>query len=282
MSSEYVGIERRWIPRYLTVGPIALPYVQRDKALATIQRSFVDRYQLCVAFCNSNTLLQALRSPSYADTLSNFLLLNDGIGVDICSVLFKGRAFSENLNGTDFIANLLADAASGRSVFLLGAEPQWIEASSQKLAERFPNCKVVGFHHGFFGPDDVPDLIAKINAVSPDILLVGLGNPLQEQFIATYAPQIDARVLIGVGAFLDFTAGKVARAPKLLRKMRTEWLFRLAQEPMRLGRRYTVDIVAFLYAVARLRISSGINADEPSPVLFRNGRLRPISYTKSR
>jgi exopolysaccharide biosynthesis WecB/TagA/CpsF family protein len=282
MSSEYAGIERRWTPRYLTVGPITLPYVKRDTALATIQRSFVDRHQLCVAFCNSNTLLQALRSPSYAKTLSNFLLLNDGIGVDICSVLFKGRPFSENLNGTDFVPDLLSDAAAGRSVFLLGAEPQWIETSSQKLAERFPNCKIVGSHHGFFGPNDVRGLIAKINATSPDILLVGLGNPIQEQFIATYASQIDARVLIGVGAFLDFTAGKVVRAPKLLRQIRAEWLFRLAQEPIRLGRRYTLDVIAFLYAVTRLRISIGIHGDEPLPASFRNGRLRPASYTSSR
>lgn len=282
MSNQYVGPERRWIPRYLTVGPIALPYVQRDKAIATIKRSFVDRHQLCVAFCNSNTLLQALRSPSYAETLSQFLLLNDGVGVDICSILFRGRAFAENLNGTDFIPNLLAEAAPGRSVFLLGAEPEWIDTSSQKLADRFPNCKIVGSHHGFFGADGVPDVVAKINAASPDILLVGLGNPLQEQFIATHASQIDARVLIGVGAFLDFTAGKVVRAPKLLRALRLEWLFRLAQEPLRLGRRYTFDVIAFFYAVTRLRMSVVIKGHEPLPASFRNGRLRPTGYTKPR
>jgi beta-1,4-glucosyltransferase len=275
VSKEYVGPERRWTPRYLTVGPISLPYVDRDKAIATIRRSFVDGHQLCVAFCNSNTLLQALRSPSYAETLSNFLLLNDGIGVDICSYLFKGRPFTDNLNGTDFIPNLLSDAVPGRSVYLLGAEPQWIGSSSQKIAEQFPNCRIVGSHHGYFGPDEVDHIIARINRASSDILLVGLGNPLQEQFIAKYAPRIQARVLIGVGAFLDFSAGKVARAPEMLRRWRLEWLFRLAQEPGRLGRRYTFDVVAFLYAVTRLRVTMRSGSEAEFPAAYRNGRLRP-------
>jgi exopolysaccharide biosynthesis WecB/TagA/CpsF family protein len=275
VSKEYVGPERRWTPRYLTVGPISLPYVDRDKAIATIRRSFVDGHQLCVAFCNSNTLLQALRSPSYAETLSSFLLLNDGIGVDICSYLFKGRPFRDNLNGTDFIPNLLSDTTPGRSVYLLGAEPQWIGSSSQKIAEQFPNCRIVGSHHGYFGRDEVDHVIARINRASPDILLVGLGNPLQEQFIAKYAPRIQARVLIGVGAFLDFSAGKVVRAPEVLRRWRLEWLFRLAQEPARLGRRYTFDIIAFLYAVTRLRVTMRSGNEAEFPAAYRDGRLRP-------
>lgn len=275
MSTEYAGPERRWIPQYLTVGPISLPYVGREQAIATIRRSFVDRYQICVGFCNSNTLLQALRSPGYAKTLSRFLLLNDGIGVDICSLLFNGRPFRDNLNGTDFIPDFLADAARGRSVFLLGAEPQWIEASREKLAAKFPDCRIVGHHHGFFNPHEVDSVIKKINRAAPDMLLVGLGNPLQEQFIAAHASRIDVPVLIGVGAFLDFTAGKVARAPALIRRMRAEWLFRLAQEPFRLGRRYTVDIAAFLFAVAKLRAAAAFSNAAEVPAAMRRGRLRP-------
>jgi beta-1,4-glucosyltransferase len=280
VSTEYVGPERRWTPRYLKVGPVLLPYVERDKAIATIKRSLIDQHQLRVAFCNSNTMLMALRSPSYAETLSNFLLLNDGIGVDICSYLFKGRPFTENLNGTDFIPELLSNVKPGPSLFLLGAEPDWIGASSRKIAAQFPNCSVIGSHHGFFGRDEIDGVIAKINAAAPDILLVGLGNPLQEYFIEQYASRIKAKVLIGVGAFLDFSAGKVVRAPKLMRRLRAEWLFRLAQEPIRLGRRYTFDVIAFLYTVTRLRISLRSEVDAEPPPSFRGGRLRPASYTR--
>ena len=257
-------VERRWIPRYLTVGPLSLPYVTRDKAIATIRRSFVDRKQICVAFCNSNTMLHAFRSAAYAQTLSRFLLLNDGLGVDLCSLLFEREPFQHNLNGTDFVPELLAASGAGRSVYLLGTTKEVVAESARKLAARFPNCRIVGTHHGYFEPGDIDFIISDINAVSPDILLVGLGNPLQEQFIAKYAGRIDARVLIGVGAFLDFAAGTVPRAPKIVRSLRLEWLFRLSKEPLRLGRRYTLDAIAFLVLVLRYRfLSAGHETARP-------------------
>ena len=220
--------DRRWIPRYLNVGPVSLPYVGRDKAIATICRSFADRAQICVAFCNSNTMLMAFRSERYAKSLSRFLLLNDGIGVDLCSWLFNGTAFEANLNGTDFVPQLLAASGNDRSVYLLGTTQDVLEKSKERLEARFPNCRFVGAHHGYFSPNEIDLVIQKINAVSPDILLVGLGNPLQEEFIANNVAQIDARVLIGVGAFLDFSAGKVPRAPQFIRNLRAKWGFQLS------------------------------------------------------
>jgi beta-1,4-glucosyltransferase len=255
-------VERRWIPRYLTVGPLSLPYVTRDKAIATIRRSFVDQKQICVAFCNSNTMVHAFRSDAYARTLARFLLLNDGLGVDLCSWLFKGASFQDNLNGTDFIPQLLAASGTGRSVYLLGTTKEVVAESARKLAAQFPHCRIAGFHHGYFEPGDIDFIISEINAASADLLLVGLGNPLQEKFIAEHAWRINARVLIGVGAFLDFAAGKVPRAPKLVRALRLEWLFRLANEPFRLGRRYTLDLIEFLVLILRYK-------------MFRDGETRP-------
>jgi beta-1,4-glucosyltransferase len=268
--------ERRWLPKYLTIGLVSLPYVPRDRAIATIRRSFVDHVQICVAFCNSHTMLHAFRSRTYAQTLSRFLLLNDGIGIDLCSFLFQGAPFEENLNGTDFVPDLLSASGAGRTVYLLGTKPEWIEKSANGLAQRFPDCRIVGFQHGYFAPDEIDSVIANINAVSPDILLVGLGNPLQEEFIAEYASRIDARVLIGVGAFLDFMAGRVPRAPKLIRQLRLEWLFRLAKEPMRLGRRYTLDLFLFVALILRYRIKP-VRYDEAGANQGpgENRRLRP-------
>jgi beta-1,4-glucosyltransferase len=267
--------ERRWIPRYLTVGPVSVPYVTRDKAIETIRRSFVDRKQICVAFCNSNTMLHAFRSDAYARILSRFLLLNDGLALDLCSWLFEGAPFQQNLNGTDFIPELLAASGAGVSVYLLGATQAVVAESGRRLAAQFPNCRIVGSHHGYFEPNDVDFVISDINAVSPDILLVGQGNPLQEKFIAQYARRIDARVLIGVGAFLDFAAGRVPRAPKLVRRLRLEWLFRFANEPRRLGRRYTIDQIVFFALVLRCRMSSSGRDDAGAGRSRALMRLRP-------
>ena len=265
-------VERRWIPRYLTVGPVSLPYVTREKAIATIRRSFVDLKQISVAFCNSNTMIHAFRSEAYARTLSRFLLLNDGLGVDLCSWLFEGSSFQDNLNGTDFVPDLLAASGAGRSVYLLGSTREVVAESAERLAAQFPNCRIVGFHHGYFEASEIDFVVSDINMVSPDLLLVGLGNPLQERFIAEQAWRIDARVLIGVGAFLDFVARRVPRAPKIVRTMRLEWLFRLANEPFRLGRRYTLDLIEFLVLILRYRMfPDGLGQTRPNLRM----RLRP-------
>jgi len=249
--------------------------VTRDKAIETIRRSFVDRKQICVAFCNSNTMLHAFRSDAYARILSRFLLLNDGLALDLCSLLFEGAPFQENLNGTDFIPELLAASGPGVSVYLLGATKAVVAESGKRLAAQFSNCRIVGSHHGYFEQSDVDSIISDINAVSPDILLVGQGNPLQEKFIAQQAWRIEARVLIGVGAFLDFSAGRVPRAPQLIRRLRLEWLFRFANEPLRLGRRYTIDQIEFLALVLRCWMFSSKRDDAREGRARAGMRLRP-------
>ncbi len=164
--------------------------------------------------------------------------------------------FRQNLNGTDLVPAFLAAETVPRTLFLLGAKPGIAEAAARNLALLHPQHRVVGVRDGYFAPEETGAVIAAINAASPDILLVALGNPGQEMFIAEHAHRIDARVLMGVGALLDYTAGASLRAPAALRLVRLEWLFRLLREPRRLGRRYTVDIVVFLVAILRLRLAS--------------------------
>ena len=275
MTASYRGPERRWTPRFLSVGPVEIPYVDRAKAIQTIDRSFHDRQQIKVAFCNANTMLRALKSQPYAEALSRFLVLNDGVGIDICSVLFAGRPFEDNLNGTDFLPELLVRATRDLRIFLLGGAPGTAETAARRLAEDHPRHAVVGAHHGFFDDTEADAVIAQINAVAPDLVLVAMGNPRQEAFIAAAYRRLDAPVLIGIGAFLDFTAGNVVRAPAALRAVRAEWLFRLAQEPRRLARRYTVDVAGFLLIVARLRLAAALSRRRAAAAATAGRRLRP-------
>ncbi len=275
----YNGPERRWKPRYLRVGPLAIPYVTREKAIQTIERSFQDRQQIRVAFCNANTMLQALESRDYAEKLGSFLVLNDGIGVDLCSWLFSGERFADNLNGTDFVPDLLGQSRQRLKIYLLGGQPGVAEQAARRFSERYPAHSVVGARDGYFTSEQSEQVVRAINAAAPDLLLVALGNPRQEEFIALNRDRIEAPVLIGVGALLDFVAGRVVRAPRLVRACRAEWLFRLAQEPRRLGRRYTVDVARLLLAVIGLRLaglvggsSSGSGALQPQGPA---PRLRP-------
>lgn len=249
MASGAASVDR------LELEGVTVSDLTRDELLGRLRDALDRRMQVCLGFCNANMLLKALCTPAYAASLRGFLLVSDGLGIDLCSALFRGRFFRQNLNGTDLVPAFLAAETAPRTLFLLGAKPGIAEAAARILARRYPQHRVVGVHDGYFSADETSAVIAAINAASPDVLLVALGNPAQEMFIAEHAHRIDARLLMGVGALLDYTAGASVRAPTAFRLVRLEWLFRLLREPRRLGRRYTVDIVVFLAMILRLRLA---------------------------
>lgn len=234
---------------------VSVADLTRDELLAHLHEVLERKTQLCLGFCNANMLLAALREPAYAAALRGFLLVSDGLGIDLCSALFRGRFFRENLNGTDLVPAFLAAETTPRTLYLLGARPGIAGAAARNLALAYPQHRVVGVRHGYFRPEEAGAVVAEINAAAPDILLVALGNPGQELFIAEHGARIDARLLMGVGALVDYTAGTATRAPEAVRALRLEWVFRLLREPRRLGRRYTLDVAVFLVTILRLRLA---------------------------
>lgn len=190
------------------------------------------------------------------------ILVNDGIGMDIASLLMHQRRFPDNLNGTDFVPALLetlvarykrgdGDFADPPSVFLLGAKPGVARQAARVLEDM--GVVVAGALDGYEESADNDRVVADMNASGADIVLVATGNPRQETWILANAPLLNARLFIGVGALLDFLAGDKPRAPETIRRLRLEWLYRLSLEPRRLARRYTVDIGHFLIRCLRER-----------------------------
>ncbi|WP_148861376.1 WecB/TagA/CpsF family glycosyltransferase [Marinobacter fonticola] len=206
--------------------------------------------QTALFFVNSNLVNKCdpLRKPLNSPDV---VLVNDGIAMDIASWLVHRRRFPENLNGTDFTPALLEENArtSDRpwGVFLFGGQPGIAERAADKL--RQSNVQVVGTSDGYNRDNDA--LIQSINASGADVVLVAMGNPLQERWIIEHRHALNARLLVGVGALLDFLAGDKPRAPMLLRRMHLEWAYRLSLEPRRLLRRYTVDMAVFLMRALR-------------------------------
>jgi beta-1,4-glucosyltransferase len=102
-------------------------------------------------------------------------------------------------------------------------------------------------------------LVESINRSQAEVVLVALGNPIQEEWILANREALDANVVVGVGALFDFWSGDKPRAPLLVQRVRLEWLYRLCLEPRRLLRRYTVDIMAFLVLCNKYREGSRQN-----------------------
>lgn len=238
--------ERAFPVRDILGVPVAV--ADREAAIAAILPRIAEGPPLLLSYANTN-LLNLVR-PGAAETglLDGFLVLNDGIGLDIASRWLYGAPFPANLNGTDFTPALLAAAGQRARVFLFGARPEVVAKAASAFAESC-GVEVAGHADGYGWQQDPAALVARINASGANVVLVALGNPLQERWIRENAPHLRANLLVGVGALFDFMAGTVRRAPPWVQGLRLEWLFRLAQEPKRLARRYTVEMATFFASV---------------------------------
>jgi len=204
---------------------------------------------LKLAFANAHMLNVAARNNDLRRALDSFVVFNDGVGLDIASRLLYGRQFEDNLNGTDFIDQFLTNTRHTRRIFLLGGRPGVAQAAAEHLAGKHPRHVIAGARDGYKEMADLPATLAAIRASQADVLLVALGNPLQELWLNEHLEATGCRVGAGVGALFDFMAGRVPRAPMWMRKARLEWVYRLAKEPGRLWQRYLIGNFTFLWRV---------------------------------
>jgi alpha-1,3-mannosyltransferase len=225
-----------------------------DLACDLIEVRIADRTPTRVAFLNANLSLLAVQRPDLRDALKAFMVFNDGLGVDIANRVLNRSGFPANLNGTDLVPYFLGRIRYSLRIFLLGARPETLQKAARTIRHRWPHHVVVGHAHGYLDAGQealLPEMILKAR---PDIVLVAMGNPKQELWIAQHVPRC-APCCLGVGALFDFLAGDVRRAPRWIRAVRCEWMFRLALEPRRLWRRYLVGNAKFIAYLAALWVA---------------------------
>jgi N-acetylglucosaminyldiphosphoundecaprenol N-acetyl-beta-D-mannosaminyltransferase len=188
------------------------------------------------------------------------LVLPDGTPL-VWMLRHGGFAFAACVRGSDLMSALFDHSQqTGYRHFLYGAAPQTLELLEGNLRRKFPAAAIVGAHAPPFRPigaDEDESVIAAINASGAQIIWVGLSTPKQELWMARHRHRLSAPALIGVGAAFDFHAGIVRQAPRWLHGSGLEWVFRVAMEPRRLGRRYLRNNPAFLLRVAAERLGFG-------------------------
>ncbi|HEX6710620.1 MAG TPA: WecB/TagA/CpsF family glycosyltransferase [Rubrobacter sp.] len=185
----------------------------------------------------------------------------DGAGVMLAARLL-GRRIPARITYADWAWRLAAFAeAEGLSLFLLGAGPGVAEEAARRLKERHPALDLSGVRHGYFdhaaGSQENEAVLREIKAARPDILLVGLGMPLQEIWLMENRHRIEAGVALTGGAVFDYVSGSLRRGPRLLTDNGLEWLARLLVEPRRLWRRYVLGNPLFLMRVLGQRFGTG-------------------------
>lgn len=229
------------------------------ETLGLAEESMRTRRPLLHTVVNVAKLVNMTRNEELRDDVGSADVINvDGIGV-LWGARLLGIAIDERVAGIDVMTEMFALCASkGYRPFLLGAEQHVLDAVAAELARQFPSLVIAGLQNGYFTADEEPGIIAAINASRADCLFVALPTPRKERFLKRYRSDLLPSFVMGVGGSFDVYAGKVARAPVLVQRLGLEWLFRVAQEPRRLWRRYyetNIAYAALLWRAYRARSS---------------------------
>jgi N-acetylglucosaminyldiphosphoundecaprenol N-acetyl-beta-D-mannosaminyltransferase len=157
-----------------------------------------------------------------------------------------GRPLKERVAGIDLMVRLFALAEErGFRVYLLGARPEVIREVVARLERDHPRLIVAGARDGYWAAAEEEAVAGAIETARPDLLFVAIPSPHKERFLAAWKDRIRAPFVMGVGGSFDVYGGRIPRAPRWMRRLGMEWLYRLAREPGKMWRRYLVDDLAF-------------------------------------
>ena len=187
-----------------------------------------------IVTANPEIVLRCREDAAYAAAVNGAkLVLADGVG-DLCAARILGTPLPGRVAGADLVPRLLARLAErGGSVFLYGARPGVAERAGESLQSACPGLRIAGTENGYIS--DETALLEALEREKPDLLLLGLGAPRQELWMAENRQRTPA-VMIGVGGLLDVFAGDIPRAPEAWQRLGLEWLYRLLRAPRRFKR----------------------------------------------
>ncbi|WP_068675336.1 WecB/TagA/CpsF family glycosyltransferase [Oceanobacillus sp. Castelsardo] len=226
---------------------MGVPFIhinQRD-FVSLLDKRITQHEKTFVITANPEIVMKANEEADFMNYIQQATYVTaDGIGI-IKAAKMLGNPLPERVTGYDTMMQLL-DVANEKSykIFLLGAHPDTLHKTKEKIEKKYPNIQIVGSNDGYFDWDH-NDIAERIAAAKPDITFVALGVPRQEKWISENFAQFDQGVFIGIGGSFDVIAGTVKRAPMLWQKLNIEWLYRLIKQPSRWRRMLALPRFAF-------------------------------------
>lgn len=236
-------------PAPIAILGVPFDNVSMQDALGRIEQMIRARVPHYLVTANVDFLVQAHGDLELRRLLFDaHLVLCDGTPV-LWASRWLGNPLRERVAGSDLVPLLIEVAAQkGFRLFFLGGSVETTELAMRRLNDRYPELDIAGYYSPPFQDllqMDHEEIRRRIQAARPDLLLVSFGCPKQEKWIGMHYRSLGVPVSIGVGATIDFLAGRISRAPNWMRQTGTEWIYRLAQEPRRLARRYLLDCCCF-------------------------------------
>lgn len=217
--------------------PVCL--LEIDEALDNAQCAIEQNKNFHIVTINPEMIMNAQKNKHFFDILHNSdLNIADGVGVEI-ALKMKRKINQRRIRGVDFSRKLVELASKKKyRIGFLGAKEEVIQKTKENFLTQYPNLNVVYLRNGYFNSDN--EIIEEIKQASPQILLVGLGSPKQEEFIVKLKNILSGCVLIGVGGSFDVFSGIVKESPLIFQKLGLEWLYRTLLQPERFKRIFPV------------------------------------------
>jgi N-acetylglucosaminyldiphosphoundecaprenol N-acetyl-beta-D-mannosaminyltransferase len=211
---------------------LGITHYTREGAREALRQHFASFIPLQVVTLTPEMCVRANGDPEFDSIIRNAgMVVADGIGVVWGESRLSGRR-PDKIPGIELATWALeeVDRLAGR-VYLLGARPEVVGKTAKRLSGDFPRLALAGFHDGYFAEKDENSIVGAISETQSHLVLVGMGSPKQEMFIARHLSELKCAVAMGIGGSFDVWSGHVRRAPALFRATHTEWLYRIFTQP---------------------------------------------------
>ncbi len=233
---------------------IKINLINYSSLIDLIDKCVSENKGLIISYANANTINLALNKNLFLNILNNFDIVHaDGIGIYLALKFLKIKNISR-FTGSDFYEILIKYVIkSNLSCYFFGHD----ENTLNRIQSVNPHMKIAGIHKGFdYDSAEITENILKCN---PDILIIGLSQPVQEFWVSENKDKFKNKIIICAGDGIKVFAGIKTRGPVILRKIGLEWLIRLIIHPIRYGKRYLIGNPLFLYRIIKLKIAKFSN-----------------------
>ena len=230
---------------------VKISNIDDEELLTMIESSINENRKLYISYANANSVNLSHKNHNFKKHLNSFDVVHpDGIGVYLASKMLSTNRLKIRFSGSDFYPKLIERSLDHNwKIFFFGHRNDVL----QKIKVSNPGINICGFAEGYnFDPVKI---VKQINDTAPDILIIGLGQPLQEEVMSFYKDFISCNVFMVVGDGIKVFAGQKIRGPVFMRKIGLEWLIRLLSNPFKYWKRYLLGNPLFLYRIIRAKLS---------------------------
>jgi exopolysaccharide biosynthesis WecB/TagA/CpsF family protein len=235
-------------PKVLLFNKVPFNNISRKEFVWLTTKWISENKKKMICYLNAFGVTNYFKDKDFAKTLTtSSLVYSDGWGPVFASRIF-GQKVKERVNAADFIGEFFDKInRKGVRLYLLGDTNEVVKTAAKNIESNYSNIKIVGVHNGFFGGRESLKIVKDIGLKTPDLVLIGMGQPKQEHWLNENYAKLPNATYWCVGGLFNYIAETRKRAPFWMRKSGLEWIYRFFQEPRRLFYRYTVENVYFLF-----------------------------------